>query len=69
MPSCASKCMGKSLITFIHQTKSEKYLIENFASADISLDQTELTQLRKIIDGNPAMGDRYVPAMQAMLDT
>lgn len=49
-------------------TKSEKYLVENFASRDIELTQAEIDEVRKVIDDNAPVGDRYPAAAMAALD-
>ncbi|GAA5992216.1 hypothetical protein JCM5350_000643 [Sporobolomyces pararoseus] len=49
-------------------TKSEKYLIENFNSRQIELNETELRDIRKVIMENQAVGDRYPEAFAQSLD-
>lgn len=41
------------------QTKSEKYLIENFSSTDVELSAEDLKELREVIKKHAPEGDRY----------
>lgn len=50
------------------QTKSIKYLDENFASRDVVLSAEELQAVRDAIEQNPVKGAQYGPALAAMLD-
>ncbi|GAA5914905.1 aldo/keto reductase [Sporobolomyces salmoneus] len=49
-------------------TKSEKYLIENFESSKISLNESELRDVRKVIMENQPEGGRYPEAFSGSLD-
>jgi len=49
-------------------TKSEKYLVENFAATDINLDAKELAEVRKVIEENQPVGTRYQAAGMKSLD-
>lgn len=50
-------------------TKSEKYLVENFAAAEVKLSEEELKELRTIINANKAIGLRYPEVWMKTLDT
>ncbi|KAL8279700.1 hypothetical protein RQP46_008013 [Phenoliferia psychrophenolica] len=39
-------------------TKSEKYVVENFAARDVKLSTSELAEIRKVIEANKPVGDR-----------
>ncbi|GAA5986310.1 hypothetical protein JCM10908_003699 [Rhodotorula pacifica] len=49
-------------------TKSEKYLVENFASRDVDLSAEEIAEIRKIVEENAPIGDRYPAAHMGSLD-
>jgi aryl-alcohol dehydrogenase-like predicted oxidoreductase len=49
-------------------TKRRKYLEENAAAAEISLPEGTLQKLHDVFPPDAAAGDRYVPAMKALLD-
>ncbi|KAI5475505.1 pyridoxal 4-dehydrogenase [Pseudohyphozyma bogoriensis] len=49
-------------------TKSEKYLIENFASRDIQLSEEEVKEIRDVVEANKAIGHRYPEATRGTLD-
>jgi len=50
------------------QTKSIKYLEENWAAKDVKLSEDELREIRKVIEENPVKGDQYSEQLQALLD-
>jgi aryl-alcohol dehydrogenase-like predicted oxidoreductase len=58
---------GEEIIP-IPGTKRRKYLEENAAAAGISLPESTLQRLRDVFPHDAAAGDRYVPAMKALLD-
>jgi aryl-alcohol dehydrogenase-like predicted oxidoreductase len=49
-------------------TKHRKYLEENAAAVDLSLSEGQLTQLSEVFPPDAAAGERYVPAMQALVN-
>jgi aryl-alcohol dehydrogenase-like predicted oxidoreductase len=49
-------------------TKRRKYLEENAAAVDLSLSEGQLTQLSEVFPPDAAAGERYVPAMQALVN-
>jgi len=49
-------------------TKRRKYLEENAAAAEIALPGSTMQKLREVFPPDAAAGDRYVPAMKALLD-
>ncbi|GAA5977741.1 hypothetical protein JCM11641_001395 [Rhodosporidiobolus odoratus] len=49
-------------------TKSEKYLLENFASADINLTKEEVAEVRKVMADNEVVGERYMKELMGTLD-
>lgn len=50
------------------QTKSEKYLVENFAARDVDLSADEVAEIRKVVEENAPVGDRYPAAHMKSLD-
>lgn len=50
------------------QTKSIKYLEENFASRDVELSEDDLKAVREIIENNPVLGEQYNAKFAAMID-
>lgn len=50
------------------QTKSEKYLVENFAARDGDLSADEVAEIRKVVEENAPVGDRYPAAHMKSLD-
>lgn len=50
------------------QTKSIKYLEENFAANDVVLSQAEMDEIRKVIQENPIQGAQYNEKLQALMD-
>ncbi|ORY73847.1 NADP-dependent oxidoreductase domain-containing protein [Leucosporidium creatinivorum] len=57
-----------SNIVPIPGTKSEKYLIENFNSKDIVLDEGDLKELREIVKSHAPKGGRQTEAASKMYD-
>ncbi|GAA5955779.1 hypothetical protein JCM8115_006850 [Rhodotorula mucilaginosa] len=49
-------------------TKSEKYLVENFAARDGDLSADEVAEIRKVVEENAPVGDRYPAAHMKSLD-
>ncbi|GAA6056060.1 hypothetical protein JCM3770_007005 [Rhodotorula araucariae] len=49
-------------------TKSEKYLVENFAAGEIDLSQDELAEIRRVIEANQPVGTRYQEEGMKSLD-
>ncbi|GAA5906774.1 hypothetical protein JCM6882_003298 [Rhodosporidiobolus microsporus] len=56
------------LIIPIPGTKSEKYLLENFASADVDLSPEEVAEIRAVVEANKPEGNRYSAVAAATLD-
>lgn len=50
------------------QTKSEKYLIENFSSKDVVLNDGDLQELREIVKTHAPKGGRQTVAASKMYD-
>lgn len=50
------------------QTKTEKYLIENFQAKNIELSEEELKELREVIDQFKPKGERYHAKAMVALD-
>lgn len=46
-------------LTMALQTKSIKYLEENFAAGDITLTDEDLKAIREVTDANKPVGDHY----------
>ena len=57
-----------SLTLISRRTKSEKYLVENFAARDVNLSTSELAEIRQVIEAHRPVGDRYAPGGMAGLD-
>jgi aryl-alcohol dehydrogenase-like predicted oxidoreductase len=49
-------------------TKRRKYIEENAAAIDLSLAQETIETLRNIFPPDAAVGERYAPAMKALID-
>ncbi|KAK4704947.1 hypothetical protein P7C70_g1253, partial [Phenoliferia sp. Uapishka_3] len=49
-------------------TKSEKYLIENFAARDVQLSESDIAEIRAAMDANQPVGERYAEAGMKGLD-
>ncbi|BGP15348.1 hypothetical protein JCM10213_003427 [Rhodosporidiobolus nylandii] len=49
-------------------TKSEKYLVENFAAGDIELTAEEEREIRAVAEANQPVGERYPLAYMGSLD-
>ncbi|BGP39374.1 hypothetical protein JCM10449v2_003312 [Rhodotorula kratochvilovae] len=49
-------------------TKSEKYLVENFAAGELDLSQAELDEIRKVVEENQPVGTRYQEEGMKSLD-
>ncbi|BGP61919.1 hypothetical protein NBRC10512v2_003239 [Rhodotorula toruloides] len=49
-------------------TKSEKYLIENFAAREIDLSAEKVAEIRKVCEENAPVGDRYPESAMHTLD-
>lgn len=49
-------------------TKSEKYLIENFKANRVTISAEEDKEIRRVIEENKAVGDRYYPGGMDSLD-
>lgn len=49
-------------------TRKEKYLLDNVASASITLTTEEMAEIRHITQSFSVSGDRYNPTMMAMVD-
>ncbi|KAI5475326.1 hypothetical protein MNV49_001630 [Pseudohyphozyma bogoriensis] len=49
-------------------TKSEKYLVENFASREIELSAEEMKEIREVVEANKPLGHRYSETTQKLLD-
>lgn len=68
VPRLSRPHLKPTLTCIALQTKSEKYLIENFASRDLKLSTSELAEVRKAIDDNRPQGERYPAPMMGSLD-
>ena len=49
-------------------TRRLKRLDENLAAADLELPADDVAQLTALSDAVPVVGDRYPPALQALVD-
>ncbi len=49
-------------------TKRRKYIEENAAAVDVSLAPELLRELQEVFPPDVAAGDRYVPAMKALIN-
>jgi len=58
---------GEDIIP-IPGTKRRKYFEENAAAAEITLPESTMQKLREVFPPDAAAGDRYVPAMKALLE-
>ncbi|GAA5841873.1 hypothetical protein JCM11251_005407 [Rhodosporidiobolus azoricus] len=56
------------LIIPIPGTKSQNYLLENFASRDLELSREEEQEIRKVVEENKPAGDRYGAGFAHTLD-
>lgn len=50
------------------QTKSVKYLDENWASQDVELSAADLDRIRQILKENPVSGEQYSAALSHLVD-
>jgi aryl-alcohol dehydrogenase-like predicted oxidoreductase len=48
-------------------TTKEERLMENWGSRDVELNEEEMREMRRIVDGTKIMGERYGAAHQAMV--
>lgn len=67
-PRGLNSSLDPKLTNLRAQTRSEKYLIENFAARKIQLSQEELKELREVIDANQPKGSRYQSDGMGLLD-
>lgn len=58
----------KPWIVPIPGTRRMERLTENLGAADLSLTESDLAELTAVVDPSQVAGDRYTPAMQAMID-
>lgn len=50
------------------QTKSVKYLDENWASQNVELSSEDLERIRRIIKENPIKGEQYSETLSNLVD-
>lgn len=64
----ASDFKSDPLTRLPDQTKSIKYLEENFAAGDVTLSDEELAAVRNVIEENAPVGAQYSANLAKMLD-